>query len=217
MMKNDNLKLALKVHSELTKLVQPSTPESIRSSIIRHNPTLKFIIFAGFISFILFLIPLLHTSIPPFVQIIGAAGLGITFQSLYTAHKYLKNSTYNPAYNQAYLINFALGLFAGSILGLFGQELFPAGSSALNYQPNALALVGGFSAEAVAQILQRVSDTLVTAVRGTQKDKSEADANKKITQNSSKIAAQLSKSINGDPEELKGNVEKVVQGLLEKN
>jgi len=214
---SDKLELILKVHGELSRIVRPATAESIRSSLIRNNTTLLIVIFGGVFSFLFFLLPVWFDSISKSFQIIGAAGLGITFHTLYTANKYLKNNTYKKSYDQGYLINYALGIFAGSILGLFGQELFPAAPDTINYQPNVLALIGGYSAEAVAQILQRVSETLVTVVRGNQSDKSQAEASKKISQNSSEVAARLSKLKNAKPEEVKNGIENIVQELLDKS
>ncbi len=119
---NYNFAMALEVHGELSRLIRPATPQSIRASDIWSNRILKGIIFAGAISFLIFIIPALidlKEDRSNLLQIIGVAGLGVTFHSLYTANGYIKNSTFDPKYGQGYIINFSLGLFASSILGLF--------------------------------------------------------------------------------------------------
>ena len=154
------------------------------------------------------------------------AGLGVSFYTLYTASKYIVARTYDPHYEEVYFIRLILGVAGGTLLGLYGKELFGtagatsvaastnnvplsaaltnhlracfaltnaviSGETATNvintarevaakvaanmgdkvgYGPTVLALVGGFSAEAVYQVLQRVSDICVAAVRGSDKD-----------------------------------------------
>lgn len=212
-MKTEDVELAFRIHNELSGLIKPVTPESIRASSVRNNLTLQAIIFAGLISFLLFIIPLMIDNFSPLVQMIGAAGLGTTLHSLYTANKFLHKSTFNPKYNQKYIITYALGLFAGSTLGFFGKEIL---SQNPNYvlSPNLLALVGGFSAEAVAQILQRIAETLVTLIRGSSKEKSELEAEKTITREKSKLVNSLSKTIEGDASQIKNNVQKLLNELL---
>ncbi len=217
-MSHENLQLALSIHGELCKIVHPATPNSIRYSQIKNNNTLIFIIVAGIISFATFISPLIKSGLPDFVQILGAAGLGITFHSLYTANSYLHNSTFDPRYNQKYIINFALGLLAGVILGLFGNDIFGdanATNTSFNLSANLLALVGGFSAEAVAQILQRIADTLVTLVRGSNKEKNKADADKKVTDKTNKVAGQLTKLLDKKEHEIKSDLESIISGLLD--
>lgn len=214
---DNNLKLAINIHGELSQLVHPATPESIRASSITNNTVLVVFVFCGFLSSVLLLTSSV-LALPVIYQIIAAAILGITFQSLYSANKYLKTSTYNPRHNQGYIINYALGIFSGTILGLFGQEFLTTNMTGeipgnLKMTPHLLALIGGYSAEAVAQILQRVSETLVTVVRGPEKDINEAKTHKKIINEKSKINNQLSKILSDDPEAMKKSLEKVIKDL----
>lgn len=122
------------------------------------------------------------------VMLLAAAGLGSGFYGLYTAHKYIVNRTFNPKYNQIYVVRYVLGLTSGSILGYFGTSLLNGGGQSTvdpkQLGPPVLALVGGYAAEAVSQILQRIADTLVTIVRGSGDDaldarKSELEARSK--------------------------------------
>ena len=123
------------------------------------------------------------------LMLLAAAGLGSGFYGLYTAYDYYVNRTYDPRYNQTYLVRYILGLTAGTILGYFGTNMLGAGSSAgpataaetaktasmaKDLGPSVLALVGGYAAEAVSQILQRMAETLVTVVRGSNADELKA-------------------------------------------
>lgn len=107
------------------------------------------------------------------LMILAAAGLGAGFYGLYTAHSYIADQTFDPKYNSIYVVRFVLGLTSGTILGYFGTSLFHPTSSGFDPKqlgPPVLALVGGYAAEAVSQILQRIADTLVALVKGTNDD-----------------------------------------------
>ena len=104
------------------------------------------------------------------VQTLAAAGLGAGFYSLWTAQRYVKNRSFDPRYRPAYLTRWFMGLVAGTILGLAVE--IPA---LKKFDSVLLALVGGWSADAVAQILQRLSDTLVAAVKGDPAEQSKAE------------------------------------------
>lgn len=214
-MNQDHLTLAVKVHGELSRLIQPVTPESIKASRIRKNPLLLSFVFGGVISTGIFLLAIVY-NLDELYKIIGAAGLGITFQSLYLANKHLKTFTFNPRYNQGYVINYALGILSGTIFGLFGKELLQGNSSAAIGAP-LLALVGAYSAEAVAQVLQRVSETLVTMVQGSEKEKSDAKMQKNINQEKAKLTKLLSKAMSEDPKNIKNSIEEILKDLNNPN
>lgn len=109
-------------------------------------------------------------------MLLAAASLGSAFYGLYTAHKYVVSCTFDPKYHQVYLIRFVLGLTSGTILGFFGKDfnLGLGGDAKKQLGACVLALVGGYAAEAVSQILQRFAETLVTVVRGSNTDVLEA-------------------------------------------
>jgi len=98
------------------------------------------------------------------ITVLGSAGLGAGFYALWTGNKYIKNRTYDPRYEPVYLVRWFLGLIAGTILGL---AVGPHIDELQEYGPSILALIGGWSSDAVAQILNRLAETLVAAVRGT--------------------------------------------------
>jgi disulfide bond formation protein DsbB len=108
-----------------------------------------------------------------------AASLGAVFYVLFTVHEYVKDRTFDPRYNTVYLIRFVLGVLSGLIMAsLIGPSLFASSTSAQikGLGPAVLALLGGFSTEAVYQILQRMVDILVAAVKGDGADAAKTKA-----------------------------------------
>ncbi|MBI0329370.1 hypothetical protein [Burkholderia plantarii] len=94
------------------------------------------------------------------------AGLGASFATLFQAHRYIANSTYDPKFDASYGARLILGLIAGLILvEILPAHLF-AGGNASGFGKPAMAMLGGFSASAVHRLLQRVVDSLETVVRG---------------------------------------------------
>ena len=178
--------LAMKVHRQLSALVAPATPISLqvtervgRTFRIR-NPAMNILIYltlfclVGFsVTFIPFKLTGSWQQIVRSFNLLFAAGLGAGFYSLSTSRRYILQRTFDPRYNQVYYVRFVLGLAAGTILGHFGLNM-TTGNLATQLGPGVLSIIGGFSADAVAQILQRLADTLVTIVRGSNQDEIEA-------------------------------------------
>ena len=108
----------------------------------------------------------------------SAAALGAVFYVLFTAHSYVKDRTFDPRYNVLYVIRFVLGVLAGLILAIVLNQssLFAKDSPASRFAPAVIALLGGFSTEAVYQILQRMVDLLLAAIRGDDSDAAKAKA-----------------------------------------
>jgi len=148
------------------------------------------------------------------------AALGAAFFSLFNAHEYVKNRTFDPKYNSVYLIRFVLGVIAGLILGNLGT-LFKDNAMFARLGPGVIALLGGFSAEAVNQILQRLVEIMVAVVKGSNDDAAKA----REEQLKAKLATQLSDAkqtvgqevvkILGDPA-LPASVRQQLQGLQSK-
>jgi hypothetical protein len=95
-----------------------------------------------------------------------AAALGAAFNGLFTAYKYLLNRSFDHGYVVVYVIRFVLGLVAGMILGNLGAGLFAGDTTLSKLGPGMISLLGGYSAEAVRQILDRLVEVLVSVVRG---------------------------------------------------
>ncbi|CAG1005870.1 hypothetical protein PHYC_03270 [Phycisphaerales bacterium] len=110
-----------------------------------------------------------------------AAMLGAAFYTLYTANRYIVERTFDRAYTTHYIVRFVLGIVAGVILANFGDYLLtdrtagganaakpggPPSEAAVTLTQSVLALIGGYSADAVNAIFTRVAETLTTLVRG---------------------------------------------------
>jgi hypothetical protein len=91
--------------------------------------------------------------------LLAAAGIGATFQALFTAQRYVSDSSYDPRYDGSYWILIGLGLVAGLLLSVLLPLEMSSASSPSMAKP-VLALLGGFSAGLVYRILQRLVDTV---------------------------------------------------------
>lgn len=185
--------LLLTAHNALAKLISPATPLSLaatepgrRFGYLSNPPLVRWMILIALFSVIGFLI----TNIVPTQAVLErlnwlfSAALGAVFYVLFTALDYVKSRTYDPRYNSIYVIRFVLGIIAGLILAIVMQNNFAGGDTAKKLGPSVLALLGGFSTEAVYQILQRLVDILLAAVRGdnssASKTKATGDAQKEL-------------------------------------
>lgn len=113
---------------------------------------------------------------------LSAAMLGAAFYTLYTANRYIVERTFDRTYTTHYIVRFVLGIVAGVILANFGEyvldKVTSPTESALTLTQTLLALVGGYSADAVNAVFTRVAETMTTLVRGsaTARTREEADA-----------------------------------------
>lgn len=106
------------------------------------------------------------------------AGLGAVFSGLFKASKYVTNGTYDPVYESSYWSSIILGLMAGIIIvELVPPELFSGSSASAtqgggdtlavsNFGKPTLALVGGFSADLIYRLLNRIVDSIDHFVKG---------------------------------------------------
>jgi hypothetical protein len=121
------------------------------------------------------------------------AGLGAAFYILLSTQPYLTNRSFDPKYNAIYASRFIAGLIAGIILA---TALRPVISSHLEggkfpITPGILAILGGYAAEAVQQILQRLVEVMLTAVRGDGSAQAQARAAAAQTQQSGRMQKML--------------------------
>lgn len=171
---------ALAIHSALARLVAPATPRSLRvtngnggGSSWWQNKMIRWVLILASIAVVVFAVsaavPVAGENVRNQVSWTAAALLGAAFYNLFTAYKYIVARTFDPQYEIVYVMRFVLGVISGVILANFGKGL-GGGNFAINgvQLGGALfGLIGGYSSEAVNQILMRVSETLVTAVKGS--------------------------------------------------
>lgn len=136
------------------------------------------------------------------------AGLGAAYATLFHAHRYVADCTYDPKYDASYGARLILGVIAGLILAeMLPSQLFAQGSMHEFGKP-ALSMLGGFSATAVHRLLHRIVETLETLVRGDNSSQyrqsletHKAQAVSDRSQSRAELAAQLidlQQSLEGD-------------------
>lgn len=104
--------------------------------------------------------------------LLSAAAIGASFAALFKANSYVTAGTYNPRYESSYWVRFVVGLISGIIL----TQLIPIDMNAIAEATVAvhqdgphvsqaalritMALIGGFSANLVYEILDRIVETI---------------------------------------------------------
>ncbi len=183
-----NLGDLLVAHLALSKLIAPATPRSLEATepargvlmgSLRRPPLIMWMIIiaiaaaAGFVVTEIFLGQAGDAAVTGSNYALErlnwcfAAALGAVFYVLFTAHTYVKDRTFDPRYNSVYIIRFVLGILSGLILAtVLGAKLFAGKTGVNELGPSVIALLGGFSSEGVYQILQRLVDMLLAAIRG---------------------------------------------------
>ncbi|MGH8568325.1 MAG: hypothetical protein ACREXU_09970 [Gammaproteobacteria bacterium] len=185
------------IHASLTRIVAPATPRTIllldqelrKGGLLRSLgavPLVRHMMLAALIC----LCGLIATGVSPEVNeasvnmgllknsgftlllsilfLLCAAGVGASFSALFTANHYVSAGTFDPKYDPSYWVRFFLGLIAGVILT---QLVSIEGSEAGHVlaQPT-LALIGGFSANVVYRIIDRLVDAAESPFRADPRD-----------------------------------------------
>ena len=103
------------------------------------------------------------------LHFLAAAGLGASFFSLYKANRFVAQSTFDPRFESTYWVRFGMGVIAGAILANFmdGDLIDTIGQT---FEKATIAMLGGFSADVVHRILDRLVDTLKSLVQGSARD-----------------------------------------------
>ncbi len=183
------------IHTTLAKLVSPVTPRSIIATggfstnsfhsfgtvpLLRHFMILALVCLAVFIltgtsSYVgnsNFATIAGSSGLPLLLNqlfFLAAAGLGASFFALSMANHYVIKRTFDPSFTSAYWVRFTLGLVAGTILANFVKvDISKIASN--NLEQATLAMLGGFSAEAVNRILRRLVVSMTTLVQGEGKE-----------------------------------------------
>jgi hypothetical protein len=130
----------------------------------------------------------------PTVNAFFGAGLGASFYILLNTQSYLVNRSFDPKYNAVYAARFITGLVAGVILATaLGPVLQKQLESSTKYglTPGILAILGGYAAEAVQQILQRLVEVLLAVVRGDGSAQAQAKATAALADKNAEVRSKL--------------------------
>jgi hypothetical protein len=161
------------------------------------------------------------TMLAPALNVFSGAALGASFYILVKTHPYLVNRSYDPKYNAVYISRFITGVIGGVILA---TALGPAlqtkfsGIPGTELSAGVLALLGGYAAEAVEMILQRLVEILLSVVRGGNVEHAQS---KIVTARADALAAveEILPDLNaaaGDPAKVRIVAQKV-RGALKKS
>ena len=192
----------VELHSALAKAVAPATPGSLAATtpasgwfgFLRRPAVIGWMVLAAVFCAIGFVVAIDQKWST--LSWVTGAGLGAAFYGLFTAHDYVKQRTFDPRYNSVYMIRFVLGVIAGIILA--NLPIFDKNETLRSLGKGVIALLGGFSAEAVNQVLQRLVDILVATVKGSGSDLAKAQ----VEQVKTKAAAQLASTKQSASQEL---------------
>lgn len=195
----DDLEALVRMHGVLTALVHPATPVSIRAThsvndegrYVTRLGTVRMVpqmLVVGLACVLLYVVAdiveghdaVKYGDVTMAVRLLAAAGCGAVFYNVFTVKKYITSHTYDPSYQAFYWSRLVLGILSGFILSqLLGDWLAEKlGATGVDVGPVVLALLGGFSAEAVHQVLRRLVDAVVSAVRGSTDDLIEVEVAK---------------------------------------
>lgn len=212
-----DLQQAMQVYEELAEVIDPATAETIRYSFLKYNKTLLWIAVFGFLGFFLLIfLNVLNIQNDVATSLIGAI-LGSTLYAFWTARTYLRDSTFSKRYSQDYVVRFGIGVVSGFVLGSIMSEgiLTGTGDKVQQFGPFTLAVVGGFSAEVVVQILNRIAEILLTSIRGSGKEQAMVAAEKSINRKLNDTASELNAALEqGELKDMQQRVREIVQNLL---
>lgn len=162
--------------------------------------------------------------------LMSCAGLGACFSTLYRLNNYLSKATYDSRFDSTYWTSILLGVIAGIFISeLLAPTLATPGSDTIdNLGKPALALVGGFSANMVYKVLQRVVDTIESLFKGDQRaivdrelrsrEAAHSNTNRGQKMNFAASLVDLEKSIEGkSQDEISAEIRGLVQQALKRD
>src|ERR1700704_6312070 len=97
---------------------------------------------------------------------LSGAMIGSFFYTIIRLQPYLENRTFDPKYNSAYANRLVTGIVAGVILAYVLKDWALSGKTdtVKNLSAGTMGIVGGVSAEAVQEVLQRIKDILLSLI-----------------------------------------------------
>ena len=183
-----------KIFNELTLLIKPASPCTLENTIptqkifgwwghkcipfIRGLWWISFFFLVGYV-----IIGILNGSefgllinknnIYSQLLLFFSGGLGACLYALNTSKSYILNRTFDDKYITHYYNRIVIGVITGFILAnIINASIFNASDTdtLARITPSLLALLGGFSADAVIRILNRLVAMITTLVEGETKD-----------------------------------------------
>ena len=198
-------------HWFLSRLVEPATPKSItllneqapkRGWVALFGAVLVVRVMMGLaVLFLIAFLLLLPTAVDDPVAVIGAAGstrswgegflsavyivlaagLGVLFSQLFRVNRQISRGQYDPTEDAVHMTTVVLGLIAGVIAALLLSDVLKDANGAESFSQPLLALLGGFSAPAVHNIVSRLVDALGTLVGGDPREQADAEVQDAVT------------------------------------
>nr|WP_321234200.1 hypothetical protein [uncultured Psychroserpens sp.] len=189
LIQNSSVDDLINAHNLLCKNVAPATPKSIQFSKKLHEQSDKKFTFGRLplvrnliILSVLFLAIFIITGISPNVNndsldngimhnsglklllnigyLCSIAGLGVTFYLLKSVSNSLKKGTLLPEESIEYMAQIVLGIIAGLVLSEILSVYITDPNSITLFNKSVLALIGGFSSDAIFSMLQGVIDRI---------------------------------------------------------
>jgi hypothetical protein len=175
-------------HAAMAKLVAPATPRSIRATqgkgdggSLMDVPLLWRMMILGGISVLSYAVltvlvdaevvqGVFGLGIVDQLRYVAGGALGASFFALFQAHKYVVNRTFDPAFNAEYWVRYALGVISGMVLANVVVVVGNADPGDIPLTAAVVAILGGYSADAVNRILTRLVETLETFINGRNSD-----------------------------------------------
>lgn len=160
---------------------------------------------------------------------LASAGMGASFAALYTANRYITQGTFDPAYYSSYWIRFLLGLIAGLVMSVVVSDKALQGGGHLLTEGIVrplLAILGGFSADLVYTLLNRLVETLKSLFEGDLRSQVEArneEARARLEEQAVRSRMRLASELlrlqrelgaDPDPEQLQGRLDELLKGLV---
>jgi hypothetical protein len=179
-------RLGAALHGQLSALIRPVTPRTLAATEFSRDPlrlgsavllviALAATALAAVIGYSATLAGATNQTGTLIVQLnyLFAALLGAAFSALFTASPYVRDRTFDPRYVLVYIMRLVLGVIAGLILANLGSGLFTSETLIAKLGTGMIGLLGGYSAEAVRSVLDRLVEVLVAAVHGEDQSKAQ--------------------------------------------
>ena len=193
---DDNLTVRrlAKIHARLAALVAPATPRSVQATQASQGTLwramgsvrlLRQLMVAAGVSLAIYIISgaspdvtgdsgSMDTSsgwtvVVNQIHFLSAAALGASFFSLFKANRFVTQSTFDPRFESTYWVRLGIGVIAGAILANF-IDVDISDAASHQFEKATVAMLGGFSADVVQRILNRMVETLESLVQGGGRD-----------------------------------------------